>query len=344
MQNEIGCFLKGLGTVFAILLALLLPAVLFGFNIAYVLLDGDVYKRAMVEANFYTSFPALFAEGALAEEQFESPLNLAQYVEAVQYLAENVFEDDWLQAEIEVLIDDVFAYVNGETDELKAGYSFVPMVDAMKGERGKEVIRTYLEMLPECLAQDTQNNISALEAGDFHLPYCQPPEEQLDALVESIQTGFLENMEDPETITPIMIEADYFDQEVLSNYRTVRQVMLYSPLALLLLVVVIVALVVRSVDELLKWTGVPLGLGSLFALLMAGIGYLYSRNDLQQRIVENSAEDTFLRAAELLGGIAAEVFGIYFRMVLIEAGVLLMLSMVALAFALVARRMTEGFE
>lgn len=298
-----------LAALIAVLTALLLLIGLVGlclrvtlFNPAFIeglLLQEEVYAR-VPETVVELMFEQMTREGTgeeggpVSSEPSEGLLVAAELEEKfgrpalTEFVAE-LIPPAWVQEQAERNIQALFDWLNGEGDYPDLALPLGSLAARVGGPEGQEAVRNLLAWLPPCGAGE-----EPFGDGDF-FPSCRPPDEELDTALSSLLPRLAESLPGDVSMAALLEEGD-IEAESLQGLHDLRRVfqafvaanwiVLAASLVLLLLVVVLAA---RSLDQLLIWAGLPplaagilgvvgmgilflLGAGLLTSLLWAGVG------------------------------------------------------------------------
>lgn len=299
--------LTSLGHLIAKLIALILAALFVVtavialplFNIGLHLFNPAVYKRALDQQNLYARLPAIAAEqlytqahyaGPPLEAEAEAPdpgggppstfQNLTQ-ADWEQFLS-TLLPPDWLKAQTEGALDQVFAILASTETTPEVTISLVEWKAHVTGEAGVNAYIQLVRVQPPCSQAEVRKWATE---GVTDLPTCKPPDDVLAAATPRIQTmlnevvadlpdkadlsqAFMGEGEDESRETPPP-DSGRAMQGPLPFLRTIRlgaRLGLLIPVALLLLVALFA---VRSWKEWLRWWGIPLLLAGLIGATLA---------------------------------------------------------------------------
>jgi len=183
---------------------------------------------------------------------------------------------DNLKTMTESTLDQLFAYLNGQTNTVTV--SLDKLKGTLKGPGGIDLILQLLNSQPPCTSQELTQMANGMSTDDF--VFCKPPQDVLTALApqfQSILNSVVQQI--PDVITLIKPPAPGttslgngpFGADPTSTFRTLRLIMRVSlliPFAFLLLVTLFA---VRSLKSWMRWWGIPIFISGAVAL---GIGLL----------------------------------------------------------------------
>jgi hypothetical protein len=308
-SNPISCLVKTTAIIFVVLFVTVTPLVLLVFNIELLLLKPDLYKDALLEQGFYERLPILVG-GQLVQGMTYDPCEVdpgmcegdgqttsdaeeggpTAYMaifdeEDWAYLISSLLPQSWLQAQTEGVIDQVFAYLDGDRDELVLKISMTGFKQNLDDQKKDEIIRKLLEDSPPCTEEELVEIAELLLGGEeAHVPVCMSPDELLTPLMGEMDATLsimLSDVPDEVTFTPSGFsgedEGEGLDMEPiigqligdnpLAVLRFLRQGFLFSPLLSLALLALIAIFGIRSFRGLLRWWGIPLLLVGVLVIL-----------------------------------------------------------------------------
>ena len=291
--------LSALGKVLAFGCALafvvLLPVSLLTDNVQQHLMKPDLYKHDLAEQEVYSQFPSLLADeltkafkGLKPEEAADPGMQaLTEMIQSLdeedwQYILTTLLPEDWAQTQFESILDELFAFLDGDTESLDTAVSLEELKINFAGPEGVLVLERLIQALSPCTGADLFTFIlGALTSDSPNIPVCAPPKELLGDNLENLQFLLpLAAEQIPDTI-PVHLTLEDFEiqtQDEMAGqsnlvvlYRQVREVSRWSMTVSIALLVLILILAVRSMRALAFWWGWPLTIGSAVALLPAAL-------------------------------------------------------------------------
>jgi hypothetical protein len=196
-------------------------------------------------------------------------LSTAQWEALVRFL----LPPEELRHLTESALDEVFAYLNGESDT--ASLSLVDLKSHLTGQAGQELILLLLSTQPPCTQeQEAQINAGNFENGGATAIYCAASGETLAMVMPHMQNR-LSRVAGQIPEEAVLINPDTASggngsrRDPLTSIRTIRTWIGLSPLLPSSLLLLMTLFGVRSARDLLRWWGIPLfGAG----VLVLGIG------------------------------------------------------------------------
>jgi hypothetical protein len=183
-----------------------------------------------------------------------------------------VLPPDNLKSMTESILDQMFAYLNGEVDSV-----YVPL-DTLKqrllGQSGADLFLQLLNSQPPCNDQDLSQLLLGTSSGG--MVFCKPPEEVLPvvtALLPDLLNSVVPHIPDkafiikpPAPGTPIPGSGP-FGADPISTLRTIRLVMRLSLLIPLVLLLLVTLFAVRNLKSWMRWWGIPFFVAGTITLL-----------------------------------------------------------------------------
>ncbi len=259
---------RALALVLTPLMILTAVAALLLFNLERQAFSAATYKQALINAGTYQQLPALLGEVLMKNIGSGAPA-FAQQIRATQWtgLIKTLVPRADLQSMTEGAVDQVLAYLNGETQDPQL--SLQPLKHSLAGQAGVDAIISLIQSWPDCTIQQLAKLLTS-----FGQELCNPPKELLDFARPLIQ-GQLEVMASalPDHVSLLVgLGSNNSLQAGLNGLKPARLAMQLSavlPLAILLLITL---LVVRSLPDLLAWWGWSFLLAGLLGTLVALAG------------------------------------------------------------------------
>ncbi len=323
-------------------------------------LGPDVYQalgsgqRKPTEAELQLAQPCLDQYGSQQTADPQSGTGDSEGAGGMPSFMQNLTAEDWqailtillppddLQTMTESALDQLFAYLDGETDT--ATVSLVKLKERLAGQAGTDLIMQLINSQPPCTEQEMAQMTGGTSDGGMVL--CKPPEDVLPIVVAQLQeqlNAVVTTIPDEATIikpaTPAPASSNPGplgdSNDPVSMIRMARLIMRLSPLLPLVFLLLVTLFAVRSLKSWMRWWGIPLfvsgaialalGISALPALTAAWSMFVIPRippyippniagigQELVRSIVHAITEGIALRAVILLAiGLAAWI-GSYF--------------------------------
>ena len=266
--------------------------------------DPELYKRVLLEERVYDSLPQLLStqisagmtynpcaedpsacEGEDVSEGDEGgPPDYFKNMDAEQWelLLEEILSANWLQAQTESVIDQLFVFLDSDDPTPNITISLADIKSRLMGRNGVETVLKIFEAQPTCTQDQPREITNSFESdgSGAELLSCRPPqdlldqylttmEETLNEVIKSLpdEVALGENFMDSDLDEEI--ETDEYEIQVGKTLRRVRTYMRLSPIVPVGFLLLIAVFGVRSYRELLRWWGIPLLLTSLIALVFS---------------------------------------------------------------------------
>jgi hypothetical protein len=244
--------------------------------------NTSIYKNALFEQNIYIRLPEIVAiaissqPGAGGNGVGGSPSFTVFTTADWQTIVATLLPPDDLQTMTESTLDQVFAYLNGETDTVTVPLD--KLKERLAGPASTDLILQLINSRPAC----TEQYLAQLFSGTANssLVLCKPPDLVVSLVVPLFQELLVTvAAELPDQVTIIQpqpagapsLGAGPFGADPVTTIRLVRLVIRLSPLVPLALFILVTLFAVRSFKSLLRWWGIPLFISGVLAL---GVGLL----------------------------------------------------------------------
>jgi hypothetical protein len=202
---------------------------------------------------------------------------------------------DNLQTMTESTLDQMFAYLNGETDTVTVPLD--KLKERLTDPAGIDLIMQLINSQPPCTEQVLEQLVQMVSGtSNGGMVLCKPPEvlvpivvlllqEQLNAVATQLpDKATIIKPPPPGTIPP---GTGPFGADPITTVRIVRLMMRLSPLLPLAFLLLVTLFAVRSIKSWMRWWGIPIfvsgavalsvGISALPALNMAWIMYIVPR-------------------------------------------------------------------
>ena len=232
--------------------------------------DADLYIRALDEENVYQRLPELTAQAlSLAAQRPERSgmLSLFRNLSDQEWrtLVTELFPPDVLRNMAADTITQIMAYLNGQTNQVIL--SLANLKTYLQSPEGINAVYGMLKAQPDCTAEQ----LSAMALNQQALTLCNPPDTFMFVdLRPIIETGIKNTIAlIPEQV--ILVSTNGSRTQTLQDLQALRLFMRLSPLVPLLCLLVVSALVVRSLHTWLTWWGYPLLVAGLVSISLSAL-------------------------------------------------------------------------
>lgn len=272
MQNSSKTLIGVLAGLFTILFVGSTAVAFALYNMEQSIFDADLYIRALDEENVYQRLPELTAQAlsmAAQRPERSGMLSLFRNLsdQEWQTLVTELFPPDVLRNMAADTITQIMAYLNGQSNQVIL--SLANLKTYLQSPEGVNAVYGMLKAQPDC----TVEQLTAMALNQQALTLCNPPETfmfvNLHPIVETEIKNAIASI--PEQV--ILVSTNGSRAQTRRGLNTLRLFMSLSPLVPLLCLLVITALVVRSLHSWLTWWGYPFlaaGLVSMFLSMMSG--------------------------------------------------------------------------
>jgi len=299
-----GPFAKFLAVLFILLFAVTTPLVLLALVARGLLFNPAFFKRALAQADVYRELPQAVASQLAAsvlthppEATAEAPggaevglgaVFAALPPQLVESLMVRLIPADWMQAQVEAVIDQVTAYLDHGQGAPTLTISLAEIKTNLQQGALESAMREFIAGLPPCTAEQLLSFGGEMLSGQSAmLPACQPPQVMAEAFIATAKVtteGMLTRMLPDElnlmqpfgpvggAATPLPFMQGL--EQLLSRVRLAKRVTELSGLVPLVLLVIIALLTARSARLALRWLGAPLLSAGVLSALMGLVLYL----------------------------------------------------------------------
>ena len=345
MRKFITVIARFFALIFSILFVITAVVALLLTTFTGQLFNANLYKNALAKQNIYGRLPEIvgtvltgtgFPGGGSGMPSFMQNLTAAGW----QTILTILLPPDDLRAMTDSTLDQMLAYLNGETDTVTVPLD--KLKERLTGPADTDLIMQLINSQPPCAWQDLAQMVSGTGNGGMVL--CKPPAIVLPIvfpLLQELLNAAAAQLPDKVTIikppSPGSLPSGTgpFGADPITTIRTVRLMMRLSPLLPLVFLLLVTLFAVRSLKSWMRWWGIPifvsgtialgLGLSALPVLNTAWTMYIVPRippffpadiagigQELLRSIVHTITEGIVLWAVILLAfGLAAWI-GSYF--------------------------------
>lgn len=331
---------KTLSLICAILLVPALVLALVATNLEESLFDPQLYKDAIKAAHVYEQLPGVIAGQIEAKAANDGGLAGifvgALGPGAIQGMLGSILSPELLQPVVEGGIDQALAYVNGQSGQADVGLG---SLNEQLAANSAGMVDQYFGTLPDCTFLDALGMAGGLlGGGGGELPKCNPPERVREAIAVPLRAALEEQLGQMIPASVSLTSAGGGVGDLFSALGGLRVAAELTPLIALFLFGLLVLVAVRSWRDLLRWSGLPLLIAGILALLVglligpAGGGFL---NGVVLARLSASAS---LALTQLLGQVTAAVANGLARPIIMDA---LLVSLLGGALLVAARFVPE---
>lgn len=362
-MRAVNAFLRFLAFILMLVVIIALPLSLLARDVGQLVFDADTIKALVSDSLLSPEFVGQLAQraisgvvtGAESGDQFtvdeagpggeEEGLDMALLGEGLSYLE----EDDWIQiahliSPPDVISETVDQIVDGYIAWLDSDAGFPALVlniaewKANMRVHAREVVEIVLAALPACTAEEiAAQALEGLQEGEglaaVAIPVCRPPEPTYGTLLDNADNmvaGMTQQM--PDEIDTQLLQGDSAPEELTGLKDMLLRVRLYVRWAWALVLGVAllgVILAARSWPQALIWAGWPLLLAGGITLLF-GFGVQVLAAGGLERLVVAMFRDAPVTLSAIGTTVAAGVFPLVARPLLIQGGVLMALGLASL--------------
>jgi hypothetical protein len=248
--------------------------------------NANLYKTALVEQNIYTRLPEIM--GVALTNGSSSGSGISGNGNGMPPFFQNITAANWqslltlllpaadLQSMSESTLDQMVAYLNGETDTVTIPLD--KLKERLTGPAGPDLIMQFINSQPPCSDQDLAQLLKGTINGEMVLVFCKPPD-----FILSMEVFLLPELlktivpQIPDTVVIINPPApgapppgkSPFGADPITTLHSLRLLMRLSPLLPLILLLLVTLFAVRSLKGWLRWWGIPIFISAAIAIGLA---------------------------------------------------------------------------
>ena len=313
---------KTLSLICAILLVPSLALALVATNLEQSLFDPRLYKDAIKAAHVYEQLPGVIA--AQIEAKAANDGGLAGIFmgavgsDTMEQMLGSILSPELLQPVVEGGVDQVLAYVNGQSGQAEVGLGGL---NEQLASNSAGLVDQYFSTLPDCTFRDALGMAGGLlgGGGGGELPKCNPPAAVREAISVPLRAALEQQLSQIIPASVSLASAGGGLASLFSALGWLRAAAELTPLIALFLFGLLSLVAVRSWRDLLRWWGMPLLIAGILALL-AGlfIGPLGS-GVLNGMVLSRLSASASLALTQLLAQLTAAVASGIARPIILDA-------------------------
>ncbi len=180
-----------------------------------------------------------------------------------------------LQIMTESMLDQIFAYLNGETETVKL--SLIALKGRLSGQAGLDVVNQLLQAQPPCTPDQIVQMVNSVNSKAGIQVLCNPGNDLLDIgqslVLEQLNTAVAKIPDEAVIIKPALTGSlppgsGPFGSDPISTIRMVRLILRMSPLLPLASLILVTIFGVRSLKGWMRWWGIPIFIAGVIALVL----------------------------------------------------------------------------
>ena len=296
------------------------------FNIERKSFSAETYKQAFREQGVYESAPSVFADVIISSS--EAPNGIASITSLLSrgnltFVISSILPPSEMEQLLNAVFESFIAYLNSETDTISIPLTSLKQYAASGA--AAQALTEIIRVQPECTADQLwQMGLNLLSPNPM-LILCSPPDHLMNLVLPFFQTKLV-------AITStlpdeLIIAGD--SQPGLLEFRTrlekARTIMKLTPALPLFLLLGIVIFTVRSLDDWLRWWGIPFVLAGIISILFALIGAPVVRFFLQTVLMQGNADMPVI-FLNMMSNVTGSIVGLILRPVAIQGIILTLIG------------------
>lgn len=273
-----------LAILLAVIFAIGLPLALILFDIGEVIFSPDTVSEAVVTNVLETG--AL--QNLLLEYVFIAEVDEIQRDEAgsfkgalehlksadIEAIVNILIPSSWAETQITLLVSDLYLWLDSDQIYPKLSLNIQPVKDRLRSGGSREIAEIVLDSWPSCSMEQINRARTQIErTGELPIVACEPPEPMRGELLMMADQVLMDRINElPGSMRLFDPSNDNFQEsevrEFKENIRFIRAWSNSSWLLILSILGLILALIVRSFQDLAKWWGYPLLVSGLILFLL----------------------------------------------------------------------------
>ena len=361
--KEASGFAKGIAFLLALLFVLTLPFALLMFDVWRVVFNPPLVKAfitdEVVNSDLIPVALEWFSERR-AQERVETGEALTGVDEPdIVLLLSYMNRDDWKAIKSEILtsefmthvvsvtVDGTYAWIDSTDRVPQITWDLGPFLDRVNSEHGVNAIQIAYDKLPPCTQEEINDflaRVAAVPPGvEVLYNLCEFPDPWHDDQFSDYVNALYQVTENvprefalTEELSRVADQGGVGPEAIKEQLRLIRLLSSLAWLVPLALLLLILALVVRSLRTLSRWWGVPFIAAGLLALLPALTYRLIITNILAVGALSETPEVIIQEATRVILRLASEIFS----PLLIQAAIILLLGVLLVVWYAVKSRQT----
>lgn len=297
----------------ALVFFLLLAASLTLGAIEGKILDEDFYKDQLEDNDFYARVYTDVMPEIEAVPDYYGALQISR--QDAEELAAQIFPPQWLQVQVESLLDSLFPWLRSDTDDLDMtidlrpakqdahsvvmaflGHKIDTLPDCQPGQV-PDLSSVTQGILPECIPSDLDRNIIKEQVRNEAMAFVDANIEQAPDTLDLIDEAKSED----ETREQFLDEFDS-PRGIIADINDIPQAALYGAMVAVLGIIVLLNL--RRLKQMLRWLGGTMFFSGLPLVVIFSLVYSMVPSRVSDAIAEN-VEDVPATIDTLLGDLAS---------------------------------------
>ena len=361
--KEASGFARGIAFLLALLFVLTLPFALLVFDVWRVVFNPPLVKAfitdEVVNSDLIPVALEWFSERR-AQERVETGEALTGVDEPdIALLLSYMNRDDWKAIKSEILtgefmthvvsvaVDGTYAWIDSTDRVPQITWDLGPFIGRVNSEHGVNAIKIAYDKLPPCTQEEINDflaRVAAVPPGvEVLYNLCEFPDPWHDDQFSDYVNALYQVTENvprefalTDELSRVADQGGGGPEAIKEQLRLIRLLSSLAWLVPLALLLLILALVVRSLRTLSRWWGVPFIVAGLLALLPALTYRLIITNILAVGALSEAPEAIIQEATRVILRLASEIF----RPLLIQAVIILLLGVLLVVWYAVKSRQT----
>jgi len=286
---------KTLAFLFVVILVIALPLSILVYDAGRVIFDqphvkeilmdvtseSDLIPAALAWLSEQRAEQAVSADETLSQADQPDLMTLFTYVEFEDWatIRQEVVADDTLHQWIAITVDGFYNWLDSEERLPNIVLDFQPLIERANSEHGLKAIEIAYAALPACTEDqiaDFKTRLAAAQGDKIVYNICRLPDpwdsDQIASYFASLG-DIIQNIPPSFDIAEELLRGEETQavgsQMIKTQLQTIRSLMRLAPMVPVVLLLLVLALGVRSLKELGQWWGIPLVIGGALLLLLS---------------------------------------------------------------------------
>jgi len=299
----------------------------------------ETYKQAFKQQGLYDDAAGVFTGTVMTyAEEADSILGLISVLDRneLEVVISALLPPAELETVTDGFLDSVFNYLDMQTDSVTI--SLRSIKQNLAGEGGARAISQILQAQPDCTAEQLlQMGMDALSS-DQGMILCKPPEEMMGLVMPLAEAQLqLVSRSLPDELPILSSKQGETSRDFRPQLRTIRTVMKLSLLLPLAFLLTITFLVVRTLDDWLRWWGIPFLIIGILVTLTAMLAAPFAPSMVETLFTQSSFNMPAV-FSELVRDVAGSLTREIFRPVAIQGIALILIGAVMVVVNAVLNR------
>jgi hypothetical protein len=356
--KEVSIVAKILAFILALLLLLSLPIALLAFDVWRVVFNPPLLKSFIADEVLRSDLIPVALEwfsDRRAQERVESGealtgvdepdiVLLMSFLDRDDWRAikQEVLTDEFLTHTVSVTVDGVYAWIDSADRVPQITWDLTTFIDRIKTEHGANAVLIAYDNLPPCEQKEIDDylyRLSLVPAGTEVLyNLCEFPEPWHDDQISDYENALFAVVDNvpaqfalTDELSGVADQGGAGPEALKEQLRLIRLIGMLAWVLPLAVVLLIVALAVRSLTGLARWLGLPLLVGGILTLLPTLVYRLLITSVLAAGALSETPEAVKAEVTRVINRLADTIF----QPMLIQAVIIIVIGLLLVVWLMV---------